>query len=110
MSTDLREAGRKRRPDAPIRREVIVVGGGHAGLAIGYFLARQGRDFAILDAGSEPAGAWRARWQSLRLFTPVRYSSLPGMRMPGDPDAYPTRDEVAAYLTEYASTTTCRSS
>jgi FtsP/CotA-like multicopper oxidase with cupredoxin domain/cation diffusion facilitator CzcD-associated flavoprotein CzcO len=88
--------------DAVTRREVVVVGGGQTGLAIGYFLAQQGRDFTILEAEREPAAAWGARWDSLRLFTPVRYSSLPGLRFPGDPDAYPTRDEVAAYLTEYA--------
>jgi putative flavoprotein involved in K+ transport len=87
---------------ARIRREVVVVGGGQAGLAIGYFLAQQGRDFTILEAADEPAAAWRARWDSLRLFTPVRYSSLPGLPFPGDPDSYPTRDEVAAYLTDYA--------
>jgi putative flavoprotein involved in K+ transport len=87
---------------ALIRREVVVVGGGQAGLAIGYFLAAQGRDFTILEAQREPAAAWRARWDSLTLFTPVRYSNLPGLPFPGDPDRYPTRDEVAAYLTEYA--------
>ena len=85
-----------------MRHDVIVVGGGQAGLAIGYFLAEQGRDFAILEAADEPAAAWRRRWDSLRLFTPVRYSSLPGLPFPGDPDSYPTRDEVAAYLTDYA--------
>jgi putative flavoprotein involved in K+ transport len=94
-------AGRDK-DDALIRREVVVVGGGQAGLAIGYFLAQQGRDFVILEAEREPAAAWRARWDSLRLFTPVRYSSLPGLPFPGDPNEYPTRDEVAAYLTEYA--------
>ena len=88
--------------ETPIRREVIVVGGGQAGLAIGYFLARQGRRFTILEAAAEPAGAWRARWDSLRLFTPVRYDSLPGMPFPGDPDTYPRRDDVGAYLTDYA--------
>lgn len=82
--------------------EVIVVGGGQAGLAIGYFLAQQGRDFVILDAASEPAAAWRGRWSSLKLFTPARYSSLPGLPFPGDPDGYPGRDDVAAYLSEYA--------
>ena len=86
---------------ARIRREVIVVGGGQAGLAMGYFLAHQGRDFTILEAGSEPAVAWRERWESLRLFTPVRYSSLPGLAFPGDPNSYPTRDEVVAYLSDY---------
>lgn len=82
--------------------EVIVVGGGQAGLAVGYFLALQGRHFAILEAAAEPAAAWRARWDSLRLFTPARYSSLPGLPFPGDPDSYPGRDEVSSYLTEYA--------
>jgi putative flavoprotein involved in K+ transport len=84
------------------RRDVVVVGGGQAGLAIGYFLARQRRDFTILEAAEEPAAAWRGRWDSLKLFTPVRYNSLPGLAFPGDPDHYPGRDEVAAYLTDYA--------
>ena len=82
--------------------EVVVVGGGQAGLAIGYFLAQQGRKFAILDAAEETAAAWRTRWDSLKLFTPARYSSLPGLPFPGDADRYPGRDDVAAYLTEYA--------
>jgi putative flavoprotein involved in K+ transport len=88
--------------DPESRYEVIVVGGGQAGLAIGYFLAQQGRAFTILEAEREPAAAWRARWDSLKLFTPLRYSSLPGLPFPGDPDSYPTRDEVAEYLTGYA--------
>ena len=84
------------------RREVVVVGGGQAGLAIGYFLSKRGRHFTILEAGAEPAAAWRERWDSLRLFTPARYSGLPGLPFPGDPDRYPGRDDVVAYLTEYA--------
>jgi putative flavoprotein involved in K+ transport len=83
-------------------RDVVVVGGGQAGLAIGYFLRQQGRHFTILEAASEPAAAWRGRWDSLRLFTPVRYDSLPGLAFPGDPDSYPGRDAVVAYLSEYA--------
>jgi cation diffusion facilitator CzcD-associated flavoprotein CzcO len=81
------------------RREVIVVGAGQAGLAVGYFLAQQGRDFSILEAAAEPAAAWRERWDSLRLFTSARYDALPGLAFPGDQDRYPGRDEVAAYLT-----------
>ena len=81
--------------------DVIVVGGGQAGLALGYFLAQQGRKFAILEAAEEPAAAWRARWDSLKLFTPARYSGLPGLAFPGDPDSYPGRDDVASYLAEY---------
>jgi putative flavoprotein involved in K+ transport len=82
--------------------EVIVVGGGQAGLALGYFLSRQGRDYTILEAAAEPAAAWRQRWDSLRLFTSARYSGLPGQAFPGDPDRYPNRDDVVAYLTDYA--------
>jgi putative flavoprotein involved in K+ transport len=84
------------------RRGVVVVGGGQAGLAVGYFLAEQGRDFTILEAASEPAAAWRGRWDSLKLFTSARYDALPGLGFPGDSDRYPTRDEVAAYLEDYA--------
>jgi putative flavoprotein involved in K+ transport len=87
---------------APERREVVVVGGSQAGLAIGYFLAQLGRDFTILEAGGEPAATWRERWDSLRLFTSARYDALPGLAFPGDPDRYPGKDEVADYLTDYA--------
>jgi putative flavoprotein involved in K+ transport len=84
------------------RQEVVVIGGGQAGLAIGYFLAQQGRRFVILEADAEPAAVWRSRWDSLRLFTPVRFNSLPGLAFRGEPDSYPGRDDVVAYLTEYA--------
>src|SRR5947209_19400043 len=89
-------------PAMTARREVIVVGGGQAGLAIGYFLAEQGRRFTILEAAEAPAAAWRARWDSLRLFTPVRYDGLPGRPFPGDPARYPGRDEVVSSLSDYA--------
>jgi putative flavoprotein involved in K+ transport len=82
--------------------DVVVIGGGQAGLAIGHHLARQGRRFLILEAAGEPAAAWRSRWESLRLFTPARHCGLPGLPFPGDPDRYPTRDEVVDYLTRYA--------
>jgi putative flavoprotein involved in K+ transport len=83
------------------RHEVVVVGGGQAGLAVGYFLARQARDFTILEAAAEPAAAWRERWDSLKLFTSARYDALPGLPFPGDPGRYPGRDEVVEYLTDY---------
>jgi putative flavoprotein involved in K+ transport len=84
------------------RFDVVVVGSGQAGLAIGYYLARQGRRFVILEAADIIGAAWRNRWDSLRLFTPRRYDGLPGLAFPGDPDGYPTRDEVVAYLERYA--------
>lgn len=82
--------------------DTLVVGGGQAGLAAGYHLRRAGRRFAILDAHSEVGEAWRRRWDSLVLFTPRRYSALPGLAMPGDPDGHPGKDEVADYLRGYA--------
>jgi putative flavoprotein involved in K+ transport len=82
--------------------EVVVIGAGQAGLAMGYYLARQGRRFNTLERGDSIAPAWHERWDSLTLFTPRRYSSLPGLPFPGDPDGYPTRDEVIAYLERYA--------
>jgi putative flavoprotein involved in K+ transport len=66
--------------------DVVVVGAGQAGLAIGYFLARQGRRFVILERAGSIGAAWRERWDSLTLFTPRRYNGLPGMPFPGDPD------------------------
>jgi putative flavoprotein involved in K+ transport len=87
---------------APKRYEVAVVGAGQAGLACGYFLARQGRPFVILERADDVAQAWRERWDSLTLFTPRRYSALPGLPLPGDPEGYPTRDDVIAYLEHYA--------
>ena len=82
--------------------DVAVIGAGQAGLAMGCFLARQGRRFVIVDAADSVGAAWRNRWDSLILFTPRRYDSLPGLAFPGDPDGYPTRDEVIAYLENYS--------
>jgi putative flavoprotein involved in K+ transport len=84
------------------RFDVAVIGAGQAGLAMGYFLGRQGRRFVILDSADAIGSAWRDRWESLTLFTPRRYSALPGLPFPGDPDGYPTRNEVIAYLERYA--------
>ncbi len=82
--------------------DVIVIGGGQAGLSLGWYLRRAGLDYLILDAEQGPGGAWRHGWDSLRLFSPAGYSSLPGWLMP--PPAhpgYPTRDDVLDYLTRY---------
>jgi putative flavoprotein involved in K+ transport len=84
--------------------EVVVIGAGQAGLVMGHYLARQGRRFVILEAAGSIGAAWRTRWDSLVLFTPRRYDALAGLAFPGDPDGYPTRDEVIAYLEHYAAT------
>ena len=86
------------------RYDVAVVGAGQTGLAIGYLLSRQGLRFTILEAADSLAPAWRERWDSLTLFTPRRYDSLPGLEFPGDPEGYPSCDEVIAYLERYAET------
>jgi putative flavoprotein involved in K+ transport len=86
----------------PAKLDVVVVGAGQAGLAMGGALARRGLSFVILERAPAVGQAWRERWDSLVLFTPARYSGLPGMPFPGDPDHYPTRNEVVAYLERYA--------
>lgn len=83
------------------KTDVVIIGGGQAGLATAYYLRRTGLSFEILDAEDGPGGAWRHTWKSLRLFSPARWSSLPGWIMPGGTDTYPPRDELLAYLTAY---------
>jgi putative flavoprotein involved in K+ transport len=88
--------------DPTLSYDTIVIGGGQAGLSTGYYLRRQGRDFVILDANERIGDAWRKRWDSLRLFTPARYSGLAGMPFPAPAFAYPTKDAMADYLESYA--------
>jgi len=84
------------------RFETVIVGGGQAGLAVGYHLARRGRPFVILDANERIGDSWRARWDSLRLFTPARYDGLPGLRFPGPGWSFPMKDEMGDFLEAYA--------
>lgn len=84
--------------------DVIVIGAGQAGLACGWHLRQQNLKFLILDAERRPGGHWRNYYDSLRLFSPAAYSSLPGMPFPADPGHYPLRDEVVRYLEQYADT------
>ncbi len=84
--------------------DVLVIGGGQAGLAMGYQLAQRGVRFQIVDAGAEVGSAWRSRWDSLRLFTPAQYDNLTGLPFPAAHDTYPGKDDVANYLQAYAAT------
>jgi len=84
------------------RFETVIVGGGQAGLAAGYHLAKRGLPFVILDASERIGDAWRNRWDSLRLFTPAKYDGLPGWRFPAPGWSFPTKDEMADYLEAYA--------
>jgi putative flavoprotein involved in K+ transport len=82
--------------------EVIVIGGGQAGLSVGYHLKRRGVRFTILDASARIGDAWRKRWDSLRLFTPAWLDSLDGLPFPAPRTYFPTKDEMADYLELYA--------
>jgi putative flavoprotein involved in K+ transport len=82
--------------------ETVIIGGGQAGLAVGYQLMQRNQPFVILDAGARVGDSWRGRWDSLRLFTPARYSGLPGMRFPAPGWTFPTKDEMGDYLEAYA--------
>lgn len=98
--------------DEPLSRETImssneavqvaVIGGAQAGLATGYFLRKAGLSFAILDANTRIGDSWRKRWDSLRLFSPARYSSLPGMKLSIHPRDWPTKNQMGDYLEAYA--------
>jgi putative flavoprotein involved in K+ transport len=82
--------------------DVIVIGGGQAGLSVGYHLARRGLRFVILDGHARIGDAWRRRWDSLRLFSPAKFDGLDGMPFPAPPNSFPTKDEMADYLEAYA--------
>jgi putative flavoprotein involved in K+ transport len=86
----------------PERVETVVIGAGQAGLGTGYHLARLGRQFTILDAVERVGDNWRCHWDSLRLYSPAKVSSLPGMRFPAPAMSFPTKDEMADYLEAYA--------
>jgi putative flavoprotein involved in K+ transport len=86
----------------PERVETIVIGGGQAGLSVGYHLARRGQQFLIIEANDRVGDSWRKRWDSLRLFTPARFDGLAGMPFPAPAHSFPTKDEMADYLESYA--------
>jgi putative flavoprotein involved in K+ transport len=82
--------------------DVVVIGGGQAGLSVGHYLAQRGLRFVILDASERIGDSWRKRWDSLRLFTPSRFCGLSGMPFPAPPDSFPTKNDMADYLEAYA--------
>jgi len=84
------------------RVQVVVIGGGQAGLSVGYCLERRGLSFVILEANARVGDSWRKRWDSLRLFTPAKYDGLIGLPFPAPPFSFPSKDEMAGYLEAYA--------
>ena len=82
-------------------KDVIIVGGGQSALAVGYYLRKTDLDYLILDQQAQAGGSWPHYWESLRLFSPAQWSSLPGVLMPGGSDYYPSRDETIRYLQSY---------
>lgn len=83
--------------------QIVIIGAGQAGLSMGYYLKKEGIPFIILDGNERVGDSWRKRYQSLVLFTPRRYSSLPGLPLAGEPEGFPTKDEMAEYFLKYAS-------
>ncbi|OOR22114.1 flavin-containing monooxygenase [Bacillus cereus] len=83
-------------------KDIIIVGAGQAGLAMGYYLKQEGYSFLLLEAGNRIGDSWRNRYDSLQLFTPRAYSSLPGMALIGEKNGFPYKDEIANYLEGYA--------
>jgi putative flavoprotein involved in K+ transport len=88
--------------NGPRELETVIIGGGQAGLSVGYHLAKRSRPFVILEANEQIGNSWRKRWDSLKLFTPARYNGLPGWPFPAPAWSFPTKDEVADYLGTYA--------
>lgn len=84
--------------------DVLVIGAGQAGLSMGYFLKNTNLSFLLLEQGGEVGESWRKRYDSLKLFTPRFYSSLPGLNLRGDANGYPTKDEISDYLSHYVET------
>src|SRR5436305_3156091 len=82
--------------------DILVIGAGQAGLAMGYHLKTTAFTFHIVDCHTRIGDSWRKRYDSLVLFTPRAYSALPGLAVSGDPEGYPTKDEIADYLESYA--------
>lgn len=81
--------------------DVIIIGGGQAGLSVAYFLRRSKLTYLILDKQAKVGGSWLQTWDSLKLFSPSEYSSLSGWVMPKSENEYPTKTEFINYLTAY---------
>ncbi len=96
------QGGTERAAPSTERFDTVIIGGGQAGLSVGYQLAEGGRSFVILDAHERIGDAWRERWDSLLLFTPARNNGLPGMRFPARGDSFVTKDQMADFLESYA--------
>jgi putative flavoprotein involved in K+ transport len=99
--------GRKRIEEASAMEasehtDVLIIGAGQSGLVLGYHLQRRGRRVLLVDRNQRVGDSWRARWDSLKLYSPASRDGLPGMPFPAAKTSYPTKDEMADYLEAYA--------
>ncbi|MFC9394680.1 flavin-containing monooxygenase [Streptomyces sp. NPDC057027] len=102
MRIDQADPARRPASTLPAEVPVAVIGAGQSGLAAAYYLRQAGIGCVLLDAGSEVGETWQRRWESLKLFTSAQFSGLPGLPFPAAGAHYPGKDEVVAYLREYA--------
>ena len=102
MNEESRADGRSEPATGRARLETVIIGGGQAGLSVGYHLAKRERPFVILEANERIGDSWRKRWDSLRVFTPARADGLTGWPFPGSPWSFPTKDEMGDYMEAYA--------
>lgn len=82
--------------------DVLIIGAGQSGLALGYQLQRRGRQALLVDRNDRIGDSWRSRWDSLKLYSPASRDGLPGLPFPAGPTSYPTKDAMADYLEAYA--------
>jgi putative flavoprotein involved in K+ transport len=102
MNEERETQGRREAGAGRERFETVIIGGGQAGLSVGYHLAKRDRPFVILDANARIGDSWRKRWDSLRVFTPARADGLVGWPFPGPPWSFPTKDEMGDYMEDYS--------
>ncbi|WP_330218679.1 NAD(P)/FAD-dependent oxidoreductase [Niallia circulans] len=81
--------------------DTIVIGGGQSGLSSGYYLKKHKLQFLILESSTHTTGSWPYYYDSLKLFSPAYFSSLPGFKFSNSSNDYPSKNEVINYFQDY---------